>query len=99
MQFGKVVTVDRGASQAAAVGARYTREQDSLQGGNWFAEILCVRAEGEVAHWGVDHTDRERTGRIHIHKNSQMILELAEDVEAAAGDAQAEDRTTGLYKR
>jgi hypothetical protein len=93
------VSVDYRASQAAAVGARHTREQDTHRCCNWFAEILCVRAEREVEHRGIDDTDRERIGRIHIHINPEMILKLAEHIEATTRDALPEDRTTGLYKR
>src|SRR6267378_940255 len=101
MQFGTVVSVDHSASQAAAVGARHTRKQDTCRCCNGFAEILCVRSEREVEHRGIYDTDSERSGciRIHIHINPQMILELAEHVESATRDALPEDRTAGFYER
>jgi hypothetical protein len=79
MQFGKVVSVDHGTSQTAAVGARYTREQDTCRCFNEFVEVLCVRSEREVEHRSIDDSDSERSGRIgiHINTNPQMIFELA----------------------
>jgi len=52
-----------------------------------FAEIFCVRPEREVEHRGIDDADGERSVRIDIHKNAEMILELAEHVEATTRDA------------
>src|SRR5215467_1021804 len=101
MQFGTVMSVDYGTAEAVAVGACDTGEQNTCRCRNRLPEIICVCSEGEVEHGGIDHTDCERSRRIriHIHINSQMILELAEHVERAAGDAQREDGTTGFDKR
>ena len=99
MQFGTFLSVNRSASQPPTVGRRQTREQDTYRCRNGLAEVLCVRTEREVEERGIDDADRERAGRIHIDINPQMILELAEDVEAATSDALPEDRTAGLYQR
>src|SRR5260370_518644 len=101
VQVSEVVSVDYCDSHAAAVGTRHTCQQGACRRCNGFAEILGVRTKREVGKWGIDDTDRERSGcaRIHIHKNSQMILQLAEHVETATRNAQQEDRTTGLYER
>src|SRR4051812_24557805 len=101
MQFGPVVSIDRGASQTVAVGARYTGEQDTRRRCDGFAKIFCMRSEGEVGLLGIDDANGDRSGciRVHIHKNSQMILELAEYVEATSGKAYPQDRTARLDQR